>query len=135
MVEGGEPIRRKRIKRFHPMMFEGLSRIAGEPGDPIGILMGASLIRDDFPWLYEIYMDAYRAVKAGDLETVEREIIRLRRVMELTMHGPFGEIFEPRSREEHMIMMEFPRMVEHMLRRCLEEKRSTARPVPYKKKA
>jgi hypothetical protein len=133
MSEGGDPVRRRRLRRFHPMMFEELSHMVGEPGDPIGILMGASMIRDDFPWLYEICMDAYRAVKAGDMESVEREAARLRKLVELTMHGPMGEMFEPRSKDEYMMMMEFPRMIEHSLRRCLEEKKAAARPRPTKK--
>lgn len=127
MADGGDPIRRRRIRRFHPMMFEEMLHMIGEPGDPIGILMGASMIRDDVPWLYEICLDAYRAVKAGDLESIERETMRLRRIMEFTMHGPMGEMFEPRSKEEHMMMMELPRMIEHSLRRCLEEKKAATR--------
>jgi hypothetical protein len=133
MGESGDPVRRRRMRRFHPMMFEEITHMCGEPGDPIGILMGASLIRDDFPWLYEMCLDAYRAMKAGDWETIEREAGRLRKVIEFTMHGPFGEMFEPRSKEEHMMIMEFPRMVEHTLRRCLEEKKAPARPRPLKK--
>lgn len=127
MTENGEPVRRRRLRRFHPMMFEELSHMSGEPGDPIGILLGASMLRDDFPWLYEICMDAYRAVKAGDWESVEREATRLRRIVEFTMHGPMGEMFEPRSREEHMMMMEIPRMLEHSLRRCIEDKKVATR--------
>jgi hypothetical protein len=133
MGDVGDPIRRKRMRRFHPMMFEEISHMGGEPGDPIGILMGASLVRDELPWLYELCLDAYRAVKAGDLESIEREASRLRRIGEFAMHGPFGEMFEPRSKEEHMMMMEFPRVVEHTLRRCLEEKKASIRPRQLKK--
>lgn len=122
MGESGEPLRRKKLRRFHPAMFEEFSRFSADPSDPIGILMGASFVKDEFPWLYEICMDAYRAVKAGDREGVEREIMRLRRVSELTMHGPFVEFFEPRNRDDHMMVMELPRMLEHSLRRCLDEK-------------
>jgi hypothetical protein len=133
MVEGSDPIRQRRMRRFHPMMFEEFSDMVGEPGDPIGILMGASLIRDDFPWLYEICMDAYRAVKAGDLESVERETARFRKVVEFSKHGPMSEMMEPRNKEDYVMMMEFPRMIERLLRRCLEEKKAAGRPRPSKK--
>lgn len=51
LVEGGDPFRRRRMRRFHPMMFEELMHMSGEPGDPVAILMAASLVRDDMPWL------------------------------------------------------------------------------------
>lgn len=47
LAEGGEPFRRPRMRRFHPMMFEELMHISGDPGDPVAILMAASLVRDD----------------------------------------------------------------------------------------
>ena len=111
---------RRRIRRFHPMMFEELMEMSGDPGDPVSILMAASIVRDDMPWLYELAMEVYRAAKTGNAESIEREIQRLRRFSELMMRGPFMEEFGIRSKEYHMIAMEFPRMLEHTLRRTLE---------------
>jgi hypothetical protein len=72
-------------------MLEEIMHASGEPSDPIGILLAASLVREDMPWLYEIAREAYRAIKAGDTETAEREGKRMRRVTEMFMHGPFIE--------------------------------------------
>jgi hypothetical protein len=119
--ESGEPFRRRRIRRFHPMMFEEMMEMTGVPGDPVAILMAASLVRDDAPWLYELAMEVYRAVKTGDPETIEREIARLRNFSELAMRGPFMEEFGFGGKESHMFLMEFPRLLEHMLRRTLHE--------------
>ena len=106
-------------------MFEEMMEMSGEPGDPSGILLAASMVREDMPWFYEIAMEAYRAIKAGDTEAAEKEVRRLRRLIELFLHGPFMEEFG--SKEAHMFAMEFPRVLEHMVRRCIGDKKSTPR--------
>jgi len=118
--------RRRRPRHFHPMMFEELMHMCGEPGDPLAILMAASLVRDDMPWLYELAMELYRAVKTGNIDSIERELKRLRRFSEMTMRGPFLEELGIGPKEAHMFMMEFPRMLEHILRRTLESETSTS---------
>jgi hypothetical protein len=116
-----DPIgRRRKMRRFHPMMFEELMHMSGEPGDPVAILMAASVVRDDMPWLYELAMEVYRAAKTGKAEAIERELQRLHRFSEMMMRGPFMEEFGFGRKEYHMIAMEFPRMLEHTLRRTLE---------------
>lgn len=124
LMEGGEPLRRRRIRRVHPMMFEELMHMSGEPGDPVAILMAASLVRDDMPWLYELAMEVYRAVKAENEEAIKRELKRLRRFSEVMLHGPFMEEFGFGGKEAQMFAMEFPRMLEHSLMRTLEMKKS-----------
>ncbi len=129
LAESGESPRRRRMRHFHPMMFEEMMHMSDEPGDPVGILMAASVVRDDLPWLYELAMEVYRAVKAGRPEGIEREMKRLRRFSEFMMRGPFMEEFGM-GRESHMFAMEFPRMLEHMLRRTLDMKKTTRRRTP-----
>ncbi|HEX9775872.1 MAG TPA: toll/interleukin-1 receptor domain-containing protein [Actinomycetota bacterium] len=123
LADEGDPFRRRRMRRLDPMMFEELMYMSGEPGDPVAILMAASIVRDDLPWLYELAMEVYRAVKSGNIEGIEREIKRIRRLSEMVMRGPFMEEFGFGRKEHHMIAMEFPRMLEHTLRRTLEMKK------------
>lgn len=104
----------------------------GEPGDPVAIFMMASLVRDDMPWLYELAMEVYRAVKAGNIEAIEREMQRLRRFSEMIMRGPFMEEFGFSGKEAHMFAMEFPRMLEHTLRRTLDMKKGHPRQKPHR---
>jgi hypothetical protein len=124
LIESGDPWRRRRIRRFHPMMFEELMHMTGEPGDPVAILMAASMVRDEMPWLYELAIEVYRAVKSENAESIEREVTRLRRFSEAMLRGPFMEEFGPGSKESHMMAMEFPRMLEHMLMRTLEMRKT-----------
>lgn len=126
LAESGDPFRRRRMRHFHPMMFEEMMHMSGDPADPVGILMAASIIRDDAPWLYELAMEVYRTVKSGDQEAIEHERSRLERFGEFAMRGPFMEEFGL-GKESHMFLMEFPRMLHHMLGRVLKEKKSHPR--------
>jgi len=119
-------VSRRFPRRFHPMMFEEMMHMGEiEDGDPIGILLAASMVREDIPWFYEIAQEAYHAIKAGDAETVDKAARRLKRISEFFMHGPFMEEFG--SKDAHMFMMEFPRIMDHMLRRYIETKKPPAR--------
>jgi hypothetical protein len=75
-------------------------------------------------------MEVYRAVKAGNAEGIEREMQRLRRFSEMMMRGPFMEEFGFGGKESHILAMEFPRMLEHTLRRTLELKTQPRRKSP-----
>lgn len=134
LEESGDPFRRRRMRRFHPMMFEEMMHLSEDPADPVGILMAASIIREDAPWMYELAMEVYRAVKSGDAVEIEREMNRLEHFSEFTLRGPFMEEFGFGGKEMHMFMREFPRMLQHTLSRLREKKpptkRRSARPVP-----
>lgn len=133
MSESSEPFRRRRLRRLHPMMFEQLLHMPGEPGDPVSILMAASLVRDDAPWLYELAMEVYRAVKSGDAEAIQSEMNRLQRFAEFGIHLPFMEEFGMGDREMHFLFMEFPRMLQRMLNRSLEHPQPPHVPIKHRK--
>lgn len=129
--ESGEPFRKRRLRRIHPMMIEEILHMSEDPSDPAGILIAASLIRDDAPWLYELAMEIYRAVISGEPNKIEREMSRLHRLSRFIMRGPFMEEFGFGSKESHMFLMEFPRMLEkmleQMLRRSIGDKKPSLR--------
>jgi hypothetical protein len=126
LEESGEPFRRRRMRRFHPMMLDEFLHMSGDPGDPVGILMAASLIRDDAPWIYELAMEVYRAAKSGNAAAIDREMKRLRRFSEVMMRGPFMEEFGFHTKDMHIFMMEFPRMLERALSQ-LKRKRARSK--------
>lgn len=129
LADIGAPVRRRRPRRLHPMMMEEIIHMSGDPGDPVAILMAASLIKDDLPWLYELATEVYRAAKDGDPETIENEMRRIRRFSEFAMRGPMMEDFGGQDKDIHMFIMEFPRMLERVLLRALErnDKQSRSR--------
>lgn len=122
LSESGEPIRRRRLRRLHPMMFEEMMHMSGEPGDPVAILMAASMVRDDAPWLYELAMETYRVLKSGDREAIQGEMTRLERFSEFSLHRPFMEEFGMGDREVQMFSREFPRMLMHTLGLTLDQR-------------
>jgi len=115
------PIRdRKRRRRIDPMMMDEIFHIASKSGDaPITLLMMASLIREDMPWLYELVADVYREVKSGHPNDAREAIDRLRRTIKLLRHGPIGALLADGSMESEMILMEFPRVMDRFLHRYL----------------
>lgn len=118
------PIRRKRLRHFHPMMFEEILHMSGISEDPIGILFLAGIIRDDFPWYYEILIDTYHAVKSGDNNAVDKAINSLRNITEICMKGPFAEEFLIHSKELHMMAMEMPHLIDRLVKRYVRPKRT-----------
>ena len=131
LAESGDPFRRRKMRRFHPMMFEEFMHMSGDSTDPVGILMAASIVREDAPWLYELAMEVYRAVKSGDAAAIEQEMMRLQRFSKMMRRGPFMEEFGFGGKESEMFFMEFPRMLEHMLMRTLEEKKPNRVRIPH----
>jgi hypothetical protein len=102
LTDAIDPIRRRRFRRFNPMMFDDLMRMSETSRDPIGILLITSLFREDFPWIYELGNEVYKAIKSGDRAEIERTILTLRRTAEMLMHGPMMEEFGMGGKESFM---------------------------------
>jgi hypothetical protein len=62
-----------------------------------------------------------------DVPAIEREMTRLRRFSEFMMQGPFMEDMFGGGKDAHIFCMEFPRILDRMLRRTLESKKSLSR--------
>lgn len=126
LAEVGAAPRRRRLRSFHPMMFEEFAHMFGdEPGDPIALLMMASVVREDAPWLYELIVDAYREAKAGDLSAARKSLQRVRRASKVMMRGGWMEGTGSEPREIEMFAMELPMLLEDYLARF--EARTTKR--------
>lgn len=116
--------RRRKLRKFSPMMFDEMMHMEGPESDPIGILIFASLIRDDAPWLYEISLEAYRALTYGTQKAIEQVRRSLKQLRDLPRRSPiFDELGMMGSKEMHMLMMEGPRILERMVMHCIEEKK------------
>ena len=92
---GSDPhIRRmRRRRRFHPMMLEELLhhpmwRESPDAGG-VSILIVFSMLRDDFPWLYELATHLYRAIESGESRAIDRARKILINTLDMTTHGPF----------------------------------------------
>jgi hypothetical protein len=120
-----EPMRRRKIKRFHPMMIDEMMHMSSRSSeDPIGILIIASFLREDVPWLYEIGVEAYRTTKSGSFEDSIQALKGFQRTVEHTLHGPFMEEFMMSSKEGHMMMQELPHILERIIERYISARKS-----------
>lgn len=100
---------RRRRTRLHPAMVQDLLHSNGfSPRDPIQFLLLASLIKDDFPWIYELGAEAYReAIHNPTKENTARH--RFFTVMKMLRHGPFMKMVD--DKETFMVM----RDLEHLM--------------------
>lgn len=100
------------------MMIDELTHmISQNSDDPIGILIISSLVREDFPWLYEIGAEAYRTAKAGNIEEAREALKMFRNAARFTMRGPFMEELGVSPKEMHMMFDELPMIIDHYMER------------------
>jgi hypothetical protein len=95
------------------MIEEMLHRFARKRNDPLGILIIASLVREEVPWLYEIGLQAYRDAQSGNRKAAQSSLRRFKEATKMLLRGPlpieeFG--MDPR-------MMD---MFGHMIERYIE---------------
>jgi hypothetical protein len=88
---GDGPFRRRR-GRMHPMMLDEMMHIMGDrPDEPTVLLLVASLLRDDAPWLYELGREAYEKCETGSQKEADRALERFRRAVHFSTRGPMME--------------------------------------------
>lgn len=125
VIEEPERYRKRPFRKFHPMMIDEMTHmISKRSEDPIGILVIASLVKDEFPWLYELGLEAYRAAKRGSNVELKEALRIFRDASEMTFHGPFAKEMGFISKENHRMMRELPMIIDHYLHRYAKLKES-----------
>ena len=82
---------------------------------PIAILVVLSFYRDQFPWLYELGLEAYRRASSGDIVGARDVIKDLQMMAEMSLKGPLmDELFGSRK-EAYMLMEELPFLLERVV--------------------
>jgi hypothetical protein len=105
--------RKRRLGKFYPPMIRELTHeISTSENDPIQIVIFASFFRDDVPWLYELALQAYKTVVAGDIPGSRRALRSFQRGLKMITHGPFGREISPDRERMHMLLMESEFMFE-----------------------
>lgn len=90
---------RRRRRGLHPRLIEEIMDMGSrERNDPIILLVMLSQFKDDFPWLYELGVEAYRKIKTSDSDYRD-DLKRLMRMIEMTMHHPGFKDFGPMSKQ------------------------------------
>ena len=92
---------------MHPgMVLDMTHRMADGPDDPIQLLVAASMFREDLPWLYELALEAYRAIRSGDSKLAHNSFNRFKDALEVIRRGPFLEMLGIDSKITHMMLMD-----------------------------
>jgi hypothetical protein len=104
-----DPYRRRKLRRFHPGMFEEAMHFSLKRSDPIGLLIVFSYFRDELPWLYELGLETYKAIKSRNRAKIEKAVENIQRAIDFARHGPLME--EIRDKETYFIMRELPHMI------------------------
>ena len=110
------PSRRKRGRFRSMMMEEALHRNTRGPSDPMRILMVSSILREDFPWMYELGLELYRALKAKRTREVRVAAERFLEALHSLRRSPYSEDGGIDGRMLHLIMrtveeLSFPTLV------------------------
>lgn len=117
-------MRRRRI-RFHPAMIEELDFMIEEgDGSPTMLLIMAGMLREEFPWLAEILVEAYREIKSADASEVEQIISRLFRTVKHVTHHPMMRGLGGQSKDAMMMAEELPLMLDMTFSRLMDSRRS-----------
>ncbi|MBA3069023.1 MAG: toll/interleukin-1 receptor domain-containing protein [Hyphomonas sp.] len=112
---------RKRRYRFHPRMLFEISSLADTNEDgPIGLLILASLLREDTPWLADIVAEYYRDIKGAPKEEVPRLLSSLASTIKSLTFHPLGREMFAMSKESSMLVEELPMVIDAVVSRYME---------------
>jgi hypothetical protein len=127
-IEGRlDPIRQRKHRRFHPMMMDEIFHMSEEFDPPTGLLILLGLFRDELPWLHEVGMEFYHAIKGANRTQMEKAFKALMLALDFARHGPLGEGIS--DKETHMMIRHLPELMDRYFMRAMEksEKRPRTR--------
>jgi len=111
---------RRRKYRLHPRMFEEFIFTSSEIDDgPSVLLLMGGILRDDFPWLAELFTESYREIRDGGPEVAERALNRLRRAVKYLSRGTMVREFMGNSKDAMVMMEELPMILDMSLHHIL----------------
>lgn len=112
---------RRRRMRLHPRMFEEMFFMSRETGDsPTALLIMAGYLREDFPWLAELFAESYREIRDGGPDTAELVLHRLQRSIKHMGRGGMMREMMGGSKEAMIIMEELPMLLDMTLHHIVE---------------
>lgn len=115
VMDDDPTFRKRRRSRLHPgMMHELMHRTAEGPRDPVQLLFVASLLRDDAPWIYELALEAYRALRSGRRGEGQKSIRRFMDALDMIQRVPFFDELGIDRMTLKMIRSDFFNIVEFM---------------------
>jgi len=122
----------RRMRAVHPGMLEDLlfnPALRGSFDAPLGWLLFISMLRDELPWLYELGMEFYRALRSRQRNQVAEASQNLRKAVDLFAHGPWREMYRGSERDKGFFLTRhLPEMLDHFLSEMAGELARILRP-------
>lgn len=114
----------KRGRRLHPMMLEELLFHSGlrenHASPATAWLLFISILKEDFPWLYEVGLELFRALRDEDVKRISEAKRNLDAILRMTTRGPFfHEMYHPSDEEFFFMIKHLPQMVDNFLERTI----------------
>ncbi|MDQ8021298.1 MAG: toll/interleukin-1 receptor domain-containing protein [Moraxellaceae bacterium] len=118
-ARGGPYAKSSRLRRtrgFHPMFVEELlfhpAFRKSSTTRAHAWLMFISLVRDDMPWLFEVGLDFYKALRGGDSRQIRLAQVELINLLETVSDGPlFHEFMGPENEEAFYLLRHLPKVI------------------------
>lgn len=126
VADTGMRPRRRRPRNLIPYLFEILADAEGD--DPLGLLVVAGFLREDFPWLSEVLNEAYREFRRSSGRSIEHLAERVHRITRLMMRAPLLEEMG-NLKEQEILLMELPMVLERYLHRMMSGREKLIAPV------
>lgn len=120
LAEGVGPFRGRRSRRLHPMMIEEMHMMGMKSPPHLSVLILASFLRDEIPWLYDLALDVYRSSLENRLPKAREALRRFEEAIEFSMHHPMMEEVFMGSKEGHMMIRGLQHSLERLIDRCKE---------------
>lgn len=116
----------KRMRHFHPVMLEEMlfhpALRKSRNGSAAAWLLFMSMFKDDVPWLYEMGLDLYHALRSGDQKAIVSAKDDFQAILETVTHGPlFHEMLRPDDEEIYFFVRHVPELVERFLAQTLDK--------------
>ncbi|WP_202959001.1 toll/interleukin-1 receptor domain-containing protein [Dickeya chrysanthemi] len=122
-IDPDSPIARRRNRRVHPGMLDEIIHMSSkESGGNISILIVASFLKEDFPWIYELALETYRKLESGHPGAFEN-LNQFFRIFERITHSPLFWEMGGRSKDRIFELEELMMHSRHLLDRTLERQR------------
>ena len=109
--------RKRRFRIFDPMMLDEIIHASGECEEsPLSLLIIGGYLRNDFPWLSEIFIKSYREIRNSDSVDAEQILLRLHRVVRSLTRGPFLEEMAGGSKDTYRLVRDLPMLIDRAIR-------------------
>ncbi|MDA7430373.1 hypothetical protein PGB28_18075 [Primorskyibacter aestuariivivens] len=110
-------------------MLEEIMYVSQEGDDaPMGLLLMAGYLREDFPWLSEVLAESYREVREGGSDVAEKAMHRLQRTVKTLMRSKFSREMIGDAKEAHFIIEEIPMLIDMSLHHLIDSRKRSKQP-------